>query len=405
MSGGSHFFKHLSGSLNRSLIHRHSRLLQLPSITTIGLQSPVPLWKPLSSFSPNISTTTTSTGSPSFSSVSATSSSASTTNLTSSASAYRSYVSVQIRCPRHAYESFSDALLEFGASSTTVNDDENDQGDSEVFDGINEVVVDSIFLECEDVKGCILKAANAAGLNKTPSYDVKMGEQDDWVQKSLEFFDPVEVTEGLWIVPEWKSPPDIHATNIILNPGVAFGTGEHSTTKLCLLLLKRLIKGGECFLDYGTGSGVLGIAALKFGAATSVGIDVDEQAITSARNNAALNNIGPETMKLHLVSGKMDSRTDKVVRGQSSNVTGVFPETETCDVVIANILLNPLLELADNIVSFAKPGAIVAVSGVLSEQVPQITDRYSQLLEDLQVTEMDGWACVTGRKEATSQRS
>ncbi|CAN1829433.1 Ribosomal protein L11 methyltransferase [Linum perenne] len=221
-----------------------------------------------------------------------------------------------------------------------------------------------------------------------------------------ESFDPVEVTEGLWIIPEWKSPPDVHATNIILNPGLAFGTGEHSTTKLCLLLLKRLIKGGECFMDYGTGSGILAIAALKFGAARAVGIDVDEEAIMSARKNAALNNIGPETMKLHLVPGKMESRTDGgAVKEQSSNVTGVCLETETCDVVIANILMNPLLELADNIVSFAKPGAIVALSGILSEQVPQIMERYSQLLENQSVTENDGWACVSGRKKAKPHRS
>ncbi|CAN1145880.1 Ribosomal protein L11 methyltransferase, partial [Linum perenne] len=270
-------------------------------------------------------------------------------------------------------ESFSDALLGFGASSTTVND-EVELGEIDGPDGFNEVVIDSIFLECQDVEACILKAANAVGLNKTPRYEVKMGEQDDWISKCLESFDPVEVTEGLWIIPEWKSPP--------------------------------LIKGGECFMDYGTGSGILAIAALKFGAARAVGIDVDEEAIMSARKNAALNNIGPETMKLHLVPGKMESRTDGgAVKEQSSNVTGVCLETETCDVVIANILMNPLLELADNIVSFAKPGAIVALSGILSEQVPQIMERYSQLLENQSVTENDGWACVSGRKKAKPHRS
>ncbi|CAN1145881.1 Ribosomal protein L11 methyltransferase [Linum perenne] len=388
MSSKSHYIKHLSCNLNRSLIHRPSPLLlQLPTTTIIQFQlhSPLPLWISKSSFPSSISTTTATSSS----SVSAT---------FSSATARQSYASVRIRCPRHSYESFSDALLGFGASSTTVND-EVELGEIDGPDGFNEVVIDSIFLECQDVEACILKAANAVGLNKTPRYEVKMGEQDDWISKCLESFDPVEVTEGLWIIPEWKSPPDVHATNIILNPGLAFGTGEHSTTKLCLLLLKRLIKGGECFMDYGTGSGILAIAALKFGAARAVGIDVDEEAIMSARKNAALNNIGPETMKLHLVPGKMESRTD------GGAVKGVCLETETCDVVIANILMNPLLELADNIVSFAKPGAIVALSGILSEQVPQIMERYSQLLENQSVTENDGWACVSGRKKAKPHRS
>ncbi|CAN1145883.1 Ribosomal protein L11 methyltransferase [Linum perenne] len=404
MSSKSHYIKHLSCNLNRSLIHRPSPLLlQLPTTTIIQFQlhSPLPLWISKSSFPSSISTTTATSSS----SVSATFSSVSTTNSISAATARQSYASVRIRCPRHSYESFSDALLGFGASSTTVND-EVELGEIDGPDGFNEVVIDSIFLECQDVEACILKAANAVGLNKTPRYEVKMGEQDDWISKCLESFDPVEVTEGLWIIPEWKSPPDVHATNIILNPGLAFGTGEHSTTKLCLLLLKRLIKGGECFMDYGTGSGILAIAALKFGAARAVGIDVDEEAIMSARKNAALNNIGPETMKLHLVPGKMESRTDGgAVKEQSSNVTGVCLETETCDVVIANILMNPLLELADNIVSFAKPGAIVALSGILSEQVPQIMERYSQLLENQSVTENDGWACVSGRKKAKPHRS
>ncbi|KAK6241597.1 hypothetical protein SCA6_006986 [Theobroma cacao] len=116
-----------------------------------------------------------------------------------------------------------------------------------------------------------------------------------------ESFDSVEVTEGFWIVPEWKTPPDVQAMNIILNPRLAFGTGEHSTTRLCLLLLQRLIKGGECFLDYGTGSGILSIAALKFGAFLFVGIDIEPLAITFARQNAALNNIGPEKLQLRLI--------------------------------------------------------------------------------------------------------
>ncbi|CAN1145884.1 Ribosomal protein L11 methyltransferase [Linum perenne] len=348
MSSKSHYIKHLSCNLNRSLIHRPSPLLlQLPTTTIIQFQlhSPLPLWISKSSFPSSISTTTATSSS----SVSATFSSVSTTNSISAATARQSYASVRIRCPRHSYESFSDALLGFGASSTTVND-EVELGEIDGPDGFNEVVIDSIFLECQDVEACILKAANAVGLNKTPRYEVKMGEQDDWISKCLESFDPVEVTEGLWIIPEWKSPP--------------------------------------------------------FGAARAVGIDVDEEAIMSARKNAALNNIGPETMKLHLVPGKMESRTDGgAVKEQSSNVTGVCLETETCDVVIANILMNPLLELADNIVSFAKPGAIVALSGILSEQVPQIMERYSQLLENQSVTENDGWACVSGRKKAKPHRS
>ncbi|WCJ32198.1 ribosomal protein L11 methyltransferase-related [Euphorbia peplus] len=287
------------------------------------------------------------------------------------------YLSVRIRCPKHVSDMLSEALLCFGATSTSV--DQQDDSDTST-----QVCIDSIFPECENVDMCLAQAADSIGLKKIPAYEVKIGQQYDWVRKTQESFHPVEVTEGVWIVPEWKSPPDAGATNIIVNPGLAFGTGEHPTTKLCLLLLRGMIKGGELFLDYGTGSGILGIAAVKFGASMSVGVDVDPQAIASARHNASLNNIGPERMELLLVPSNPSSNS--------------VSEREKYDVVVANILLNPLLELADHIVSYARPGALVALSGILSEQVPYIKNRYSALLEDILVSEMDGWSCVSGRK-------
>ncbi|XP_057965404.1 uncharacterized protein LOC131155951 isoform X4 [Malania oleifera] len=244
------------------------------------------------------------------------------------------------------------------------------------------ICISSIFSEGHDVNMCISDAADSIGLKEIPSYEVTMGEQFDWIKKTQ----------------------DVQATNIILNPGFAFGTGDHPTTKLCLLLLKGLINGGEHFLDYGTGSGVLAIAALKFGAALSVGVDIDPQAITSARQNAALNNIGPEKMQLHLLPSNtsfpmIDAMTDEYMEGQSAHRMGVFSETEKYDVVIANILLNPLLDLGDDIVSYAKSGAVVGVSGILSEQLPYIVEHYSQFLEGMSVSQQDGWACVSGMKK------
>ncbi|KAL2472810.1 ribosomal protein L11 methyltransferase-related [Forsythia ovata] len=208
-----------------------------------------------------------------------------------------------------------------------------------------------------------------------------------------ESFHPVEVTEGLWIVPEWRKPPDVQAINIVLNPGLAFGTGEHPTTKLCLLLLQSLIRGGEYFLDYGTGSGILAIAAVKFGADLSVGFDIDSLAITSARQNAALNNIGPDRLLLSLVPSKNDHAFD------SGYGARIISETNKYDVVIANILLYPLLDLAERIVSYAKPGAVVGVSGIISEQIPCVIEHYSQFLEDIIVSKMDDWACISGTKK------
>ncbi|MBA0867275.1 hypothetical protein Goshw_028907 [Gossypium schwendimanii] len=249
------------------------------------------------------------------------------------------YLSVRIRCPKDIADVFSEALMCFGATSTTVDEDDN-------CDTSNEICIESIFPESEDVDVCILRASDSVGLKMIPSYEVKTGEHYDWIKKTQESFDPVEVTEGLWIVPVWKTPPDVKATNIILNPGLAFGTGEHPTTRLCLLLLQRLIIGGERFLDYGTGSGILAIAALR----TSF------EAVAES-------------------------------------------EHETYDVIIANILLNPLLELADDIVSHARPGAAIGLSGILSEQVPCIIDRYSPFLDNISVSEIDDWACLSGTKK------
>ncbi|XP_048130121.1 ribosomal protein L11 methyltransferase isoform X2 [Rhodamnia argentea] len=303
-------------------------------------------------------------------------------------------MSVVSRFVKHL-DVLSEALLCFGASSASM--DEEDGSESP-----DEISINSIFLPSEDVDASVSNAADSIGLKDVPVYDIEVCEQEDWVTKTQESFHPVEVTEGLWIVPEWKTPPIIEATNIILNPGLAFGTGEHPTTRLCLLLLHDLIKGGEHLLDYGTGSGILAIAALKLGAAAAVGFDVDPQAISSARHNAALNNIGSDKMQLELVPSKLCPQTtnegiDKDP-GQTLDKQGLISATEKYDVVVANILLNPLLEWADHIVSYAKPGATVAVSGILSDQLPLIRSRYSRFLEDILVSELDDWACLSGRK-------
>lgn len=378
----SHFFKHLSRTSYASIRHNHN----LASCCR---------------FSFNRSSKETSRSQCNYSKLStitvafSTTCSASETPTTGSSTS--SYLSVSIRCRKDVADMLSEALLCFGASSTSMDEQDISQHK-------DEISISSIFSICHDVHHSISQAADSIGLKETPNYEVTMGYQLDWIKQYQESFQPVEVSEGLWIVPEWQTPPDLQATNIILNPGLAFGTGDHPTTKLCLLLLHGLIKGGEVFLDYGTGSGILAIAAIKFGAASSFGFDIDSQAITAACHNAALNNIGPEIMQLHLVSGTnsspiTDEVASKCVEGHNPYSTEIIPGKEKCDVVIANILLNPLLDLADEIVAYAKPGAVVGVSGVISEQVPCVIERYSRLLEGITVSKMDDWACMSGRKK------
>ncbi|KAL8032086.1 hypothetical protein ABFX02_13G071500 [Erythranthe guttata] len=313
------------------------------------------------------------------------------------------YLSVRICCPRHVSDVLSESLMCFGASSTTI--DEQD-----IYDPDEEIWISSIFSIDQDVKDCISLAADSVGLTEMPNYKIEMHDHTDWITLTQESFHPVEITEGLWIVPEWRKPPDLQATNIILNPGLAFGTGEHPTTKLCLLLLRRLIKGGEYFLDYGTGSGVLAIAALKFGAELSVGVDIEPQAITSARYNAALNNIDPEKLQLSLFPSKNGPDFDsefppKDIDSRDLYNRKIIGERNKYDVVVANILLHPLLDLADRIVSYGKPGAIIGISGILSEQVPSVMKRYSEFLDDINVSMMDDWACISGSKKSKPSSS
>ncbi|XP_020550284.1 uncharacterized protein LOC105165406 isoform X2 [Sesamum indicum] len=285
------------------------------------------------------------------------------------------YLSVRICCPRHVADVLSESLLCFGASSTTIDElDSHESGE--------EIWISSTFDVDQDVKDCISRAADSVGLKEIPNYKVEMHDHTDWI----------------------KQTQNLQAINIVLNPGLAFGTGEHPTTKLCLLLLRRLVNGGEYFLDYGTGSGVLAIAALKFGADLSVGFDIERQAITSARHNAALNNIGPEKLLLSLVPSKNGPEFENEcpyedISSQDLYNSKIIAEKDKYDVVIANILLYPLLDLAERIVSYAKPGAVVGVSGIISEQVPTVVEHYSQFLDDINVSTMDDWACITGSKK------
>ncbi|XP_010446245.1 PREDICTED: uncharacterized protein LOC104729037 isoform X2 [Camelina sativa] len=316
--------------------------------------------------------------------------SASLSTSSSSSSSSSCFTDESFAAP-YLSDPFSDALLCFGASSVAVDEDiEEDNEDAASGSSLasKEICIESIFPVHEEVKMCISQAANSIGLKEIPKFKVEMGDEQDWITKNQDLFQPVEIADRLWIVPEWTSPPVPEAVNIILNPGFAFGTGEHPTTKLCLLLLQSLIKGGEAFLDYGTGSGILAIAALKFGAASSVGVDIDPLAIKSASHNAALNNIPLEKLELHLAPSENSS---------SGRETPL--QKEQFDVVIANILLNPVMELADHIISFAKPGATIGISGILSEQLPNVKERYSPFLENISIATIGDWVCMSGTKK------
>jgi ribosomal protein L11 methyltransferase len=199
----------------------------------------------------------------------------------------------------------------------------------------------ALFNADADIPAIVQAAAEAARLASLPPYSVTYVEEQDWVRLTQSQFDPIKISSRLWIVPSWHRAPDPTAINLILDPGLAFGTGSHPSTRLCLAWLDSNLQAGEDVLDYGCGSGILAIAASKLGARHVTGVDVDPQAITASRNNAVLNKcdkLNVEFQMAHSVAGTGSQKGPSV------------------DVVVANILANPLIILAPILAASCRGG-------------------------------------------------
>ncbi|MCF5767545.1 50S ribosomal protein L11 methyltransferase [Aeromonas veronii] len=208
-------------------------------------------------------------------------------------------------------------------------------------------------------------------------YKVELLEDKDWVREWMDHFHPMQFGERLWICPSWRDVPNPDAVNVMLDPGLAFGTGTHPTTALCLQWLDGLDLTGKTVVDFGCGSGILGIAALKLGAARVIGIDIDPQAIQASRDNAARNGVADQ-IELYLPADQ--------------------PQDVEADVVVANILAGPLRELAPLIAGHGKPGSLMALSGVLESQAPELETIYGQWFEMDPTAVKEEWCRLSGRK-------
>jgi ribosomal protein L11 methyltransferase len=281
-------------------------------------------------------------------------------------------------------EALSDALLELGALSVDLLDADADTPDEQAIFGEpgepppgvwQHNRVSALFDADKDVVAILRQAADRVGLKELPEHRVEELADNDWVRLTQSQFEPIPISPRLWIVPTWHTPSDPAAINIVLDPGLAFGTGSHPTTRLCLRWLDDNIGGGESVLDYGCGSGILAIAALKLGAARAVGVDVDVQAVIASRDNAAAN--------------------------QVENVQFYQPNSapkDTYDVVVANILTNPLRMLAPLLANAAKPGGRIVLSGILQEQAQDVMDIYAEWFDLNEPVFEDGWSCLSGTK-------
>jgi ribosomal protein L11 methyltransferase len=281
-------------------------------------------------------------------------------------------------------EALSEALLELGALSVDLLDADADSPDERAIFGEpgepppgvwQHNRVSALFDSDKDVVAILRKASSDIGLRKPPEHHIETLTDNDWVRLTQSQFEPIPISPRLWIVPTWHTPTDPGAINIVLDPGLAFGTGSHPTTRLCLRWLDNNLQGGESMLDYGCGSGILAIAAIKLGAAHATGVDVDLQAVIASRDNAFANKV--ENAHFYL--------------------PGDAPES-SYDLVVANILTNPLRILAPLLSKSTRAGGQIVLSGVLEEQAQDMMNIYQQWFDLNTPIFEDGWSCLSGYK-------
>jgi len=295
------------------------------------------------------------------------------------------WLSVSLDTDAASAEPLCDALLEAGALSATIEDADagTDQEKPQFGEpgaittpGWDRSRLAILFDVDADIAACLQEACTAIGQASVPPYTVSEVAEQNWVQLTQSQFDPIRISDRLWIVPSWHEAPDAGAINLILDPGMAFGTGSHPTTRLCLEWLERTIQGGQSLLDYGCGSGILAIAGAKLGAKPVAGVDIDPQAVQAARDNAERNGVSA------------------LFADSAEPVAGEY------DLVVANILSNPLKVLAPAICAHVRPGGRLALSGILAEQAEEIAAFYAQWLPLSVADSREGWVCLTGTKPA-----
>ena len=290
-------------------------------------------------------------------------------------------IAIETDC-QHA-EALADALLEAGALSASIEDaDAGTAAETPQFGEPGSVTtpgwdrsrVIALLDAGADASALVAACAPLAGLVDIPSFTQEEVAEQNWVQLTQSQFDPIRVSDRLWIVPSWHIAPDPEAIVLVLDPGMAFGTGSHPTTRLCLEWLERTVSTDISILDYGCGSGILAIAAAKLGAKDVLGVDIDLQAVSAAKSNAELNN----------VSARFEDST-REIKGQF-------------DIVVANILSNPLKALAPAICAHVRPGGRLALSGILTEQSDDLIEAYSPYIPLSIADSRDGWVCLAGNK-------
>ncbi|KMW47451.1 50S ribosomal protein L11 methyltransferase [Ralstonia insidiosa] len=283
-------------------------------------------------------------------------------------------------------EALSEALFDLGALSVSVEDADADTPEEQPLFGEpgheptrlawNRSRVVALLADDADPALLVAAAANEIKLSPIPAYTVREVEEQDWVRVTQSQFEPIHIGEHIWVVPSWHDAPEPDAVVLELDPGLAFGTGSHPTTRLCMEWLEQHVQPGERTLDYGCGSGILAIVAKKLGAGETVGVDIDPNAVEASRYNAERNHV---------------------------EATFALPDDApegTFDLVVANILSNPLKLMAAMLCARVRPGGRLILSGVLERQAEEVAAAYASAIPLTVWRARDGWVCLHGVKPA-----
>lgn len=300
------------------------------------------------------------------------------------------WIEVIIEVPRNQAEPLSDALMGIGALSVSVEDaDEGTDAEKPLFGepgmepeqaAWERSRVVALADADADPASLVMAAAEACGLNTVPDglrYTTRSVADQDWVRLTQSQFDPIHIGKNIWVVPSWHEAPDPQALVLELDPGLAFGTGSHPTTRLCMEWLEANPPLRSSVLDYGCGSGILAMVAKKLGAMQVMGVDIDPQAIESARHNSERNHC---EINFYLPEPFADAARGK-----------------TFDVVVANILSSPLKLMAPMLSGRVAPGGALVLSGVLARQADEVAAAYAPFIQLNIWAERDGWVALSGR--------
>ena len=290
------------------------------------------------------------------------------------------WIQLRVTTTEEKAEQVSDMLMGWGAQAVSFLDAHDtpiyEPMPGEVIYWTNTVVV-GLFDAEHPMDKVVNQLKQVSFFKGEPDFKLEQLEDKDWEREWMDNFHPIKFGERLWVCPSWRDIPDPAAVNVMLDPGLAFGTGTHPTTALCMQWLDATIQPEQTVVDFGCGSGILGIAALKLGAKRVIGVDIDPQAIEASTANAKRNSVEGQ-IELYLPKDQ--------------------PKDFQADVVVANILAGPLAELKDVISAYVKPGGLLALSGILESQAQSVMAAYSDEFSFDPIAVQDEWVRLSARK-------